>query len=403
MGFVKRPGGLVQGRRLRWALLASVASAAGLGAGAVAQATNHEPPPPSVSVSAPSQPNASGDVTFTASGYAPEAGALRVFSGPCQATVPSSGSIGANVPVAAAGSFSGIQMTARPTGEANCVYLVNAAGARVAAASLTVPFTASVSFASVEPVRPTRAFVEGGTAKFSLTASSTFPRILWVWLVPGGGACPGTSTAAQTAGGRPVASRPAARAHSLSGWQFTVFFTGEQRLCAYLINAAHNETPAAADGSGFTAVAPTAPTLTITPATASPIEDQAINVTLGGTTEVPRRVALFARRALSGDCSPTWTAERDKPAVIRLGFDGEVINTFSLPATLTPDGSGRWLLCAYLHRPDEETAVAAAQRVLDVREPNGTLAISVKPAAAPGQPNAITATGSVEAKRKLYV
>jgi hypothetical protein len=233
---------------------------------------------------------------------------------------------------------------------------------------------------------------------------------LYLYELSGTSACPTTASSLyygyELSGTDPFTADGdaiAASAYSRS-YQFTPAAAGAYRVCAYLATSS-SAVPQAFQGVTIVARMPEA-SLGIAQS-ADPTEEQAITYTVTGDTEVDRRVFVFA---LSGS-----TTCPSSPSGLYYGYelsgtdgfssDGDVVaaGPFTKSYGYTPSNSGAYRVCAYVAETGSSTPNASSTKLTIAREPHAQVAIAVSAEPAEEQPVTLTASGTSEADRRLYV
>ncbi len=246
----------------------------------------------------------------------------------------------------------------------------------------------------------------------TVTASGTadVSARLYVFAIAGSSACPSTasglSIAYELSGGGPwsgggdaVAAGAFSRSYTYKPSDATAY-----RVCAYL--AATPTLPPQASGTGL--LMPREPVAEVAVAESSDAtEEEAVTYTVTGSTEVARRLYVFATQSSSGCPARVW----DMSVAYELsgggpwsgGGDPVAAGAFQRTYSYTPRDSGTVQVCAYVSESPSDTPNATGSRTTTVREPTATLTVTAPSTGTRGQPVSIAVSGDTEQARRLYV
>ncbi|MGB7160168.1 MAG: hypothetical protein WBD40_19025 [Tepidisphaeraceae bacterium] len=190
----------------------------------------------------------------------------------------------------------------------------------------------------------------------------------------------------------------------LRSYEYVPTFVTSHRVCVYLATGELAATEAV-DGTAFT---PRATHATLTSAeSADPAVARPITYTVSGWTEVDRQLFVFASRRF-GDCptsvlSNITSAELSGVASADMDGDAVAAGNFQRSYTYTPEFSGTVQFCAYIAEDEYSTASVMLTRTTTVRDAHASVALTVGGAATLGNSMVVTASGSSELNRRLFV
>jgi len=176
------------------------------------------------------------------------------------------------------------------------------------------------------------------------------------------------------------------------------------RVCAYLAPSAFGVVQA----SGGTAFTPRLTHATVAIAeSADPAEEAPILYTVSGSSELDRRLFVFATRSYSScPASMSVFAYSEELSGVSYGsYDGDAVGAgaFERTYSYTPEDSGTVLVCAYVAEGAYSETSARTSRTTSVREPHASLAVQESADPTEEKPVTYTVTGSTERDRRLYV
>lgn len=138
-----------------------------------------------------------------------------------------------------------------------------------------------------------------------------------------------------------------------------------------------------------------------------PVEDQAVTVTVSGSSETARSLFVL-RQSSSSACASTaqadWTSYGGPGTFLNSSAGDAVNGSFSKSYSFTPSTAGNYRVCAYVATSSSATPAATQTATVTVRLPNASIdapAFSADPVE--DQPVTTTLTGSSEAARTLFV
>ena len=186
---------------------------------------------------------------------------------------------------------------------------------------------------------------------------------------------------------------------------FTPAAAGRYRLCAYVYRD-----PAAAPYATATHlihVGYASATAGIAIPTADPVEEGPVDVTVSGTTQRSRNLHVLVEAGASeaNTCATTSNAERQKANVTSItGADAIAPESFSQTHAYVPPTAGLHRVCAYVHRSGSDHVYAFSTRLIEVRRAQATLTLAASTdRPLKDQPFTVTATGTTERTRRLWV
>ena len=139
---------------------------------------------------------------------------------------------------------------------------------------------------------------------------------------------------------------------------------------------------------------------------ADPTEEKPLSYTVSGTTEVDRRLYVYAISG-AGSCPALASGVPAFNEISGSGpfSGGETVaaGAFSRTFDYTPANSGPAHVCAYVTEGSADTSNASAAHATLVREPAAAVALSPSGGATVGQPVTVATTGTTELDRRLQV
>jgi hypothetical protein len=223
--------------------------------------------------------------------------------------------------------------------------------------------------------------------------------VLWK---SGSQGCASTAGTEDDFGGIPIldASPVAAAAAFSKSGAFTPPNSGSYVLCAYLATSRYG-TPIRTAASSLSAREPFAEVaLSVS---ADPTEEESVTVTATGSSEAGRRVYVLWKVGSQGCAATAGTEDDFGGTQIVAGAGVAAGASLSEQSVFTPQDSGHYRLCGYVTESLYDTPNAVASILITAREPTASVALSVSADPTEEELVTVTATGSSEAGRRVYV
>ena len=317
----------------------------------------------------------------------------------------------------AAGAYSRTRPFTPPAAQSYrlCAYIAaTASGIPDAIATTTV--TPRRAVATTELSVPVGAVVEEGPVSVSAIGTTENPRKLIVFAETG---ATETNTCATTAAGESQKTSAQAVIGTLrfgDGGKtlgpgeysqqepFTPSTAGRYRLCAYVYR--DPVAPPYATATRLLDVSRAAATAAIGIAAEDPTEEAPVSITVSGTTERVRNLLVAVESGASevDTCASTWNGEIQKKNATKIATDSIAPNQYSQTHPYEPTDSGLHRVCAYVHRSADDYVYASATRLIQVRRAVAEVSLTASTdRPVKGQPFTVTASGTTERTRRLWV
>ena len=178
-------------------------------------------------------------------------------------------------------------------------------------------------------------------------------------------------------------------------YSFTPTEAGAIRVCAYVAET-QSVTPLASAATTVAVRLPGAAVDTIS-ASADPTQNEAVSVTIAGSSEADRSLYLF-RHPGSTACGSTASAEYYglySSSLNAYGGDAVTAGTFSKTYSFTPTEAGTIHICAYVAESQSASPLGSADLAIAVRRPAASVSVAL-PTYLAGDSVTLTAGGSTE-------